>query len=111
VRDAALYLLAGGARVSLYADLPHAIARGWPTWLASDGIPAVDAQWADGLARSEISQSVPRPRVHVVGRLAQQRKLTALRAYRTQIAALQAMAFAPLEQVLRYEVDWELVPA
>ena len=111
VRDAALCLRAGGARVVLYADLPHAIARGWPTWVASDGIVAVDAEWADALARCRIGQGVLRPRVHLLGRLVQQRKLTALRAYRTQIAALEEMAFAPLERSLRYEVAWELVPA
>jgi LmbE family N-acetylglucosaminyl deacetylase len=111
VRDAALCLRAGGARVLVYADLPHAIARGWPTWVAADGIVGVDAQWAEALAGSGIGRGVRRPRVHVLGRRAQQRKLTALRAYRTQIAALQGMAFAPLEQILRYEVDWELAGA
>jgi LmbE family N-acetylglucosaminyl deacetylase len=110
VRDAALSLRAGGARVRLYADLPHAIRRGWPTWVASDGLAAVDAQWADALARSGIGQGRALPRVHVLGRPAQRRKLAALRAYRTQVAALEEMAFAPLEQGLRYEVAWELAP-
>ena len=111
VRDAALSLRAGGARVRLYADLPHGLSRGWPTWVASDGLAAVDAQWADALAGSGIGQGVRRPRVHVLGRRARQRKLTALRAYSTQVAALQEMAFAPLERSLRYEVTWELAPA
>ena len=79
--------------------------------MASDGIVGVDAQWADALAGSGIGRGVRRPRVHALGRRAQQRKLTALRAYRTQIAALEEMAFAPLERTLRYEVAWELVPA
>jgi GlcNAc-PI de-N-acetylase len=111
VRDAALCLRTGGARVLLYADMPHAIARGWPTWVASDGVVAVDVQWADALARSVIGQGVPRARVHLLGCLAQQRKLAALRTYRTQIAALEEMAFAPLERSLRYEVAWDLPPA
>jgi hypothetical protein len=29
----------------------------------------------------------------------------------TEIAALEELAFAPLERSLRYEVAWELVPA
>jgi len=110
VRDAALCLRADGARVRLYADLPHAIQRGWPTWAASDGVVGVDVQWADALARSRIGQGVRRPHVHVLGRPALHCKLAALRAYRTQVAALEAMAFAPLERSLRYEVVWELAP-
>ena len=53
---------------------------------------------------------MPHPRVHVLGGLARRRKLAALRAYRTQVAALEAMAFGPLRQTLRYEVAWELAP-
>jgi hypothetical protein len=111
VRDAALCLHTRGARVLLYADMPHAIACGWPTWVASDGVVAVDVQWAEALAAAVIGQGVARPRVHRLGRLAQQRKLAALRIYRTQIAALEEMAFGPLERSLRYEVAWDLPPA
>jgi hypothetical protein len=111
VRDAAVSLRAGATRVRLYADLPHAIRRGWPTWVASDGLAAVDAQWADALARSGIGERLALPCVHVLGRRARRRKLAALRIYRTQIAALEEMAFAPLERSLRYEVAWDLPPA
>jgi hypothetical protein len=111
VRDAALCLRAGGARVRVYADLPHAIRRGWPTWVAPDGLAAVDAQWADALTRCGLGQRPALPRLHVLGGPALRCKLVALRAYRTQIAALQEMAFAPLERILRYEVVWELARA
>jgi hypothetical protein len=95
----------------VYADLPHAIRRGWPTWVAPDGLAAVDAQWADALTRCGLGQRPALPRLHVLGGPALRCKLVALRAYRTQIAALQEMAFAPLERILRYEVVWELARA
>ena len=36
VRDAALELARAGRPVVLYADLPHASARGWPAWLSGE---------------------------------------------------------------------------
>jgi LmbE family N-acetylglucosaminyl deacetylase len=111
VRNAALRLRTAVARVRLYADLPHGISRGWPTWVSSHGVPAVDAQWADALAGAVTDRDMLRPRVHNLGPHGQRRKLAAVRAYRSQVAALEEMAFAPLERILRYEVVWELVPA
>jgi LmbE family N-acetylglucosaminyl deacetylase len=109
VRAAALHLHMSGARVLLYADLPHAIANGWPTWVsARDGNPTVDAHWRAALSACAVGS---RACVHALERSMRERKLAALRAYRTQIAALEAMAFAPLERSLRYEVVWELAPA
>ncbi len=48
VRDAALGLARAGWAVVLYADLPHATARGWPAWLSGESsAPATDvaADW------------------------------------------------------------------
>jgi hypothetical protein len=109
VRDAALCLRTGGARVRLYADLPHAIVRGWPTWVASDGVPAVDAQWAEALADPSIGPGVAYPRVYSWDVWRSSASCAA--RYRTEIAALEEMASAPLQRSLRYEVAWELVPA
>jgi hypothetical protein len=51
------------------------------------------------------------PRVHELTADGQRRKLEAVGAYRTQLTELDAMAFAPLQESLRYEVVWELAPA
>jgi LmbE family N-acetylglucosaminyl deacetylase len=100
VRAAALYLRAAGVRVRLYADLPHAITRGWPTWVAPDGVPEADAAWA-WAAPGET------PRVHVIQPAEQACKRAAITAYATQVAAVE-MGLAPIERTLSYEVVWEL---
>jgi hypothetical protein len=111
VRDAALSRGSAGARVHLYADLPHGITHGWPTWVAPDGHPQVDAAWARVLAEAVPDGVGLRPHVHELGAGDRRRKLEAVRRYRTQLAELEGMAFAPLERSLRYEVAWELAPA
>jgi LmbE family N-acetylglucosaminyl deacetylase len=107
VRDAALQLRSAGTCVRLYADLPHGLSHGRPTWLAHDGVPSVDAAWARAVADA-VPEGRPSPRVHALAVDERQRKLAAVAAYRTQLPALEAMAFAPLEESLRYEVVWEL---
>jgi LmbE family N-acetylglucosaminyl deacetylase len=108
VRDVACATFPAQA-LRLYADLPHAIRRGWPTWVTPDGDAAVDGDWAGQLAeRRELSL---RPRVHALGPEEQERKLVAVRSYRTQIAELQRMSFGPLERVLGYEVTWDVALA
>lgn len=109
-REAALRLRSASTEVRLYADLPHGLKRGWPTWVARDGRPDVDVTWARAAA-----DALPRGmRFHRDVRelpvIEQRRKLEAVRAYRTQVAGLETMAFAPLEDCLRYEMVWELMP-
>ena len=111
VRDAALRLGSEGVRVTLYADLPHGLSHGWPTWVAADGHAEVDVAWARALTETAPEGAALHPCVHELTAGEQRRKLEAVRAYRTQLGGLDAMAFAPLQRSLRYEVVWELAPA
>ena len=54
VRAAALQLRVVGFEVSLYADLPHAVIRGWPVWVTGEHRPSVE-----GPGRGTLG---PRPR-------------------------------------------------
>ena len=111
VRGAALALRRRGTPVTLYADLPHAIARGWPSWVAgADGAPAVDAEWDIALQAAAIDGGLGSVRVHSLDDGSLAGKIESLRAYTTQFSALDAMAFRPLQEpgTLRYEVFWAL---
>jgi len=114
VRTASLELARAGRRVALYADIPHSIERGWPAWITGEPAlvgSAAAAAWSRVLAAAGLD--VPRlvPEVRALGERARTRKLRAIDAYRTQRAALDELAFAPLNsrQVLAWEVSW-LVP-
>lgn len=111
VRDAALALHARGIAVTLYADLPHAIARGWPSWVADGaGVAEVDGQWDKALRTAGIDRAAGAARVCALGADSLAAKAEALRAYATQLKALDALAFGPLlhPETLRYEVFWAL---
>jgi LmbE family N-acetylglucosaminyl deacetylase len=111
VRDAALALHGRGNPVTLYADLPHAIARGWPSWVADGAAVAeVDSPWEEALRRAGIDGAAGAARVCVLDADSLSGKVEALRAYVTQFAALDALAFRPLldPETLRYEVFWPL---
>jgi LmbE family N-acetylglucosaminyl deacetylase len=110
-REAALCLRSTSADVRLYADLPHGLTRGWPTWVARDGRPEVDATWARATADAVPCGLRLHRDVRELPEDERRRKLEAVRAYRTQLAELEAMAFAPLADCLRYEVVWDLMPA
>lgn len=115
VRDAALELGRRGRPLVLYADIPHAIRRGWPGWVtvASDAVgAAVAADWADELDAAELRVERLIPRVRLLNADARARKLAALAEYGTQRAALDDLAFAALDdpRVLAFEVRWD-VPA
>lgn len=111
VRDAALGLARAGRQVAIYADLPHGIRRGWPTWVAgaSDGAGIdVGAEWAGVLTEAGLAVERLVPRVRSLDADARERKLRALAAYRTQRAALDGLAFVPLDdpRALACEVTW-----
>jgi LmbE family N-acetylglucosaminyl deacetylase len=111
VRDAALALRRNGAQVILYADLPHAIARGWPSWVAgAAGFPDVDDEWERALRAVGVDAAAADAMVCTLERDRLATKVEALRAYVTQFAALDALAFRPLLNpgTLRYEVFWPL---
>jgi LmbE family N-acetylglucosaminyl deacetylase len=116
VRDAALELGRLGRPVVLYADLPHAILRGWPTWLSRDhkaSGPEVAAEWSRVLAATGLPAENLVRRVHALDAQARSRKLRAIAAYHTQRAALDRLAFLPLEdpRTLAWEVSWEIPPS
>jgi LmbE family N-acetylglucosaminyl deacetylase len=113
VRDAALALARAGWRLVIYADLPHAILRGWPGWVtgeADDG--ATGANWRRVLAAAGLDVDCLVPCVRRLDGSTRERKLRALAAYRTQRPALDRVAFAPLDdpRTLGWEVGWG-VPA
>lgn len=112
VLAAALVLRDRGRIVGLYADVPHATRYGWPAWVTG-GRPEllVDpaAYWDRELRSSGLSLAKLRPDVHRLDNAAHARKLAAVRAYRTQVPALEA-AFGLLSRpdILRYEIVWLL---
>ena len=108
VRDAALRLRAEGLDVRLYADLPHANVLGWPDWVGAEQLdPVLDISewWSWSLQTAGLSPAGLEPELHALDDEAFGRKLEAVRAYRTQVPALERIA--PLDQ-LRHEVTWRL---
>ena len=113
VRDVALDLARAGWRVVLYADLPHGIRHGWPAWVAGLPEPAgsdVSGEWSGVLEGAGLPLDQLSPRVWPLTESARRRKLRALEEYRTQRAALDGLAFAPLAdaRALAFEVSWAL---
>jgi LmbE family N-acetylglucosaminyl deacetylase len=109
-RDVALTLRSRGARVALYADLPHAVRYGWPAWVTGTaGVPFLDsgAYWEAMLDGTSVA--VRDAEVRTLSESELQCKLEAIRCYRTQIAALEA-GYSTLRdpEVMRYEVIWPL---
>jgi hypothetical protein len=103
VREAALELRADTV---LYADHPHAAIWGLPGWVTGDGdAPGldVDAAWRYRMAEGGLDPDALRATVHPLDRDDFARKLAAVGAYKTQLAALECEA--PLDQ-LRWEVTW-----
>jgi LmbE family N-acetylglucosaminyl deacetylase len=103
VRDATLGLRAD---VRFYADHPHAAIWGLPSWVTGDGGPPgldVDAAWRQRMTEAGLNPEALTPAVHPLDDAALERKLAAVNAYATQLAALEREA--PLHQ-LRWEVTW-----
>jgi LmbE family N-acetylglucosaminyl deacetylase len=115
VRNAAFELARAGSRLALYADLPHAIEQGWPAWVTGQPSPLpgldVGAAWADVLTGAGLAVERLVPRVRPLDAEARARKLRAVAVYETQRAALDELAFVPLDdpRALAWEVSW-LVP-
>lgn len=110
VRAAAIALAARGQRVRLYADHPHAVRLGWPTWVNGSGAESgsrVARHWDRRLAGTGLSGS--RPEVHHLDAAERERKLLAVSAYRTQLPALRE-AFGEIEgfPVFPHEIVWTL---
>lgn len=113
VRAAALRLRSRGFSLSLYADLPHATAHGWPAWVtgsqASDNDLAA-VLWDGALATTGIAPQAMAPSVHALEAEAHAHKLGAVHAYATQLTGLADYVGRDLadRDVLGYEVEWEL---
>jgi LmbE family N-acetylglucosaminyl deacetylase len=113
VRDAALELARAGRAVVLYADLPHASARGWPAWLSGEpSAPAreIAADWDRVLSEAGLVVQELVRRVQPLDAPNRARKLQALACYESQRVALDRYAFAPLDdpRALAWEVSWEV---
>ena len=114
VRSAALALRSAGVDVALYADLPHASARGWPDWVVDDGNGARGRQ-AAGLWHAALAATGVPPDQLVAGvcRLAPDRfaaKVEAVRRYTSQFALIERTFGRRLDDpaLLGYEVVWRL---
>lgn len=110
VRSAALALATAGRTVRLYADHPHAVQRGWPTWVnATDSQVGreVVACWDQRLDPVGLART--RPEIHHLDPTEQERKLRAVSAYRTQVPAL-AFDFGKIEgfPAFPHEFVWTL---
>lgn len=111
-RAVALQLRAAGCTVSLYADLPHATAHGWPAWVVGTRTPATKdlaaAMWNRALAGTGLTPTELAPSVHRLDGDPHARKLAAVQMYRTQVKALTEFVDRPLtdREALGYEVAW-----
>lgn len=122
-RSAALELRARGFPLTLYADLPHASARGWPAWVTTDGgahgvttdagahgHDDVDRLWENALDQTGTTPEHRPPEVTRLSPSEFTRKVEAIRLYASQAPMLER-AFRGLlgdPALLGYEVAWEL---
>lgn len=112
VRAAALQLRVVGFEVYLYADLPHAVIRGWPVWVSGEYRPRskdlAGALWDRVLASTDTMT----PAVHHLDAAAHAEKLMAVRMYGTQLPGLEEFVGRPLgdREVLGHEVIWPTAP-
>jgi hypothetical protein len=116
VRDAALSLAGEGWPLVLYADLPHAITSGWPSWVTGERKrPGADpdALWDQALAAAGLAVQRLGARVRPLEPAVRARKLAAVDCYRTQREALDRFAFTPLAdpRALAWEVYWQVPPS
>ena len=94
--------------VTLYADLPYAVAFGWPHWVTGkpkDPHLDVDVFWARFLLAQ---QTAVEPRVVALTPEDAARKLDAMRLYETQWPGLDAVGKLSDPAIHGLEVFWEL---
>lgn len=111
VRAAGLELARAGWDARLYADVPHATTFGWPAWVTgADPDPLLDpaAHWEHCLRDTGYRLADLEPDVHRLDDAERERKLAAVRTYRTQFPALEAQFGLTAPDVLRHEVTWRL---
>ena len=116
VRRLAVAASRKGVSVHLYADVPYAVSFGWPDWVTgatSEGRLDVDAFWQRLERDVQSIHSLRGAEVVRLGPETAERKLEAMRAYRTQFAALDGGSVGLLRNPLihGFEVFWEVAPS
>lgn len=108
VRAAGLALAASGHPLRLYADLPHAVIFGWPSWVTGRTGPVDPAYaWEHQLAKTDVPLERLSATVHPLRADEEERKLEAVRLYATQLPALDAMfGWSQRDDRFAYEVEW-----
>ncbi len=112
VNALALSLARDGVAVQLYADVPYAVAQGWPAWVTGGSAdPAAEEYVASFLVGYDGFELIP-----TVRRLTRRKtaaKIEALRGYRTQFDKLNRSFGVRLDDpdIVGYEVSWALRPA
>ena len=110
VRAALASLGERGADVRLYADVPYCARSGWPAWVtgAAEPNPAADEQWEQALGSVEPALAALKPRPVRLDDDERERKLAALREYRTQFEAMAIREPALSDPALfPFEAYWE----
>jgi LmbE family N-acetylglucosaminyl deacetylase len=113
VRDVGLGLANGGLPITLYAEIPYAIHKGWPDWVTGEEPdPHLDpgSDWDHYLDSVPCARDALRVSVRRLSAAEADEKLTALRTYRTQFASLNSGMVNRFgdRAVLRYEVFWRV---
>jgi hypothetical protein len=98
-----------GNAVSFYADIPYATEFGWPAWVRAvepEPFLDVDVAWSENL--EPILAAGWQPKVVTLDEAGQQRKIEAMRTYRTQFAGLEPDGQRRLTHpdLVRHEVVW-----
>ena len=113
VRELALGLASRGFPIELYAELPAAIRYGWPHWVTGDDadphlVPDID--WTSSLPDPESTGVELVPRSVRLDEAQADRKLRALRTYRTQYPLLTRGPIDRLgnERNRRHELFWSV---
>jgi LmbE family N-acetylglucosaminyl deacetylase len=112
-RDAALAAAGPATTVLLYADLPYALAFGWPSWVdGRERDPLLDpSHWLTGeLADSGLDPALLTPVPRALSDEAVTRKRAAVSAYASQLPALDTLAGGRLtdDHAARFELSWRL---
>lgn len=122
-RDAALSATTAAQRVRVYADLPYAGQPAWPVdvtgaprdvavqcLLAVLGRPARAQAWRSALDHGGIRTELARRHIVKLTTSQFKEKVTAVRRYRSQMAALRCGPRHPLRErrLFAYEVHWTM---
>ena len=114
VRDAGLEAAAAaGVPVTLYAELPYAVHKGWPHWVVGgepDPHLDPDSDWEVYLQGVPVAREALVAEVRRLEADAAAGKLAALRTYRTQFASLRSGIVDRFSNpdVLAHEVFWRM---